>query len=129
MVSSYLWWLRKGETVDHLKHMAREIRALDGFSSFIKSEFGRNLINECPGTHLDWLQIEGNIAVEYFAKFEKLDEDWESICCHLNLPCRPLRVRNSEPGRREYRDYYDDETREIVGRRFQREIALFGYEF
>jgi hypothetical protein len=59
---------------------------------------------------------------------EALAEDWRVICdrigiSHVELPHRNVSSRGDN------RKYYDDESREIVARRFRRTIERFGYEF
>ena len=129
MVSSYLWWVERGAAVEHLRPLAEEVRALGSFREFAMSRFGGTMINECPGQMLDWLEIDGKIDVDFVARFEQLDQDWERICALSGIPFRPLPRLNASPGRLVYRDYYDDQTREIVARRFARDAAMFGYEF
>ena len=42
----------------------------------------------------------------------------------------PATLRSTNPSRhRDYRDYYSDETREIVAMVYAEDIALLGYDF
>ena len=60
-------------------------------------------------------------------RFETLDRDWSNLCdansWDLDLP-----HTNKSPGKH-YTEYYDDETRELVAKRYATDIEYFGYEF
>lgn len=71
----------------------------------------------------------GPLAVDFVGKYENLDEDYAKICKKLSID-RPLSKLNVTPGERSrYADCYSDKTREIVGRVYEKDIALFGYRF
>ncbi|MDO6461492.1 sulfotransferase family 2 domain-containing protein [Granulosicoccaceae sp. 1_MG-2023] len=71
----------------------------------------------------------GRSIVDYVAKFEKLADEYVYISKKLSLgETDGLKVINSSD-RRDYRSYYDDETRQIVAELYRKDIELFGYEF
>lgn len=97
---------------------------------------------------------KGKCLVDFVGRFESLQEDFDRVCSRLAIPDTPLphlnnsrsqnRRRRSAKGyiRRliEYRrvrahsfdhytEYYDDESREFVGQMYEKDIALFKYEF
>ena len=95
-----------------------------------------------PTTHrnqVDWLSIDGLIAVDCVMRFETLDADWRSIAARLNVsPDLPNLDGRGQPDSRgqpkrdfheNYRSYYTPETRDRVGRLFRRDIEAFSYEF
>ncbi len=66
--------------------------------------------------------------VDYVWKFENLQEDFNFVAekiwiWKIQLPHLMKSKHNS------YRDYYDEQTREIVSKRYQKDIELFWYEF
>jgi hypothetical protein len=74
------------------------------------------------------------IDVDFVGRFENLEEDWDFISQKINLNsklshCRPgiLNDENLYPD--DYREYYDDETIEIVCQRYKDDINFFNYEF
>ena len=129
MVSCYEWWLHTGPRIAHLQAMASEVAALGGFPAFLDSRYGRSMINECPGTMLDWLEIDGRLAVSSILRFERLSHEWSELVTRLGLALRPLPHLNESPDRRPYQEYYDRRTRELVASRFRREIEMFDYDF
>jgi hypothetical protein len=129
MVSSYSWWLQTAPK--HKKIMdpdVRAVRRLGSFSAFVKSPFGRTMINEYTGDMFDWYSENGEVIVDFIARLENLQEDWKEICRSMGIAYNRLpHVNRTE--RTAYSEYYNDETRQIVAERFHKTIELFGYEF
>lgn len=67
--------------------------------------------------------------VNFLGHFERLREDYDKVCENLGLPPMDELPHKHKRTPRDYRDYYDDETREKVAQCWQRDIALFGYDF
>ena len=76
----------------------------------------------------DWLTDEsGTIAVDYIGRFEHLEQDFSTVCEQLGTTAKLPHMKKSKRG--DCRDYYDDETAEIVARVFAEDIDEFGYRF
>lgn len=75
--------------------------------------------------------IDGRIAVDEMGRFETLLDDLNSILQRLDLPVDPElpKLKVTREAGRGYREFYTDETRDIVGGWYAREIEAFGYEF
>ncbi len=91
----------------------------------------------------------GHLLVDFVGKFECLQEDFKQVCKHLKFEnsslshtnssdkksrelrrkIRNLLYRNGEGGLRNYVDFYDTETREVVSNLYQADIKNFGYSF
>ena len=70
----------------------------------------------------------GEIELDFVGRFENLQNDFDIICERVGISKVELPVVNvSSHGH--YVEYYDDETREHVGRYCAKEIEYFGYEF
>ena len=72
----------------------------------------------------------GNLAIGFLGRFETLQKDFDVISDRLGLeratlPC----IFNTSHGLPLYPEMYDDESRELVARRFARDIELFNYSF
>ena len=61
-------------------------------------------------------------------RFERLAQDFHVVCERLGLPQTELPVRNKS-ARAHFSSYYDAELIELVRRRFEDDIAEFGYDF
>ncbi|HMA63194.1 MAG TPA: sulfotransferase family 2 domain-containing protein [bacterium] len=128
MVSSYNWWKQKGaKRVKRYRKVARKIENME-FNDFMRSKYGRYMINERYGNYYDWLSENGEIIVDFIGKVESIDKDWQKICEINNLEHIEMPHINKSK-RTDYRKYYNSETREIVGRRFHKSIEKFDYSF
>ncbi len=92
---------------------------------------------------------QGQLLVDFVGKFERLQQDFEQVCNHLGfedsaLPhvnssdkksrelrrkIRNLVYRNGETDLRNYVDFYDAESRELVTEMYRSDIQNFGYSF
>ena len=66
--------------------------------------------------------------IDFLIRFERLDEDFESVCKKIDIPYSHLPRRNSSI-RSHYSTYYDEELREIVQKKFNEEILVGNYTF
>jgi hypothetical protein len=66
--------------------------------------------------------------MDFFIRYEQLDEDFKKACELIGIPCQRLPRRNQSE-RQKYAVYYDTDLVELVGNRFRDEIRFFGYEF
>jgi hypothetical protein len=67
------------------------------------------------------------VLVDFVGRYENLREDFAALGRRFGVETQLPHVRRSE--RAPLGDYYDDETRELVRRRHQRDIDAFGYIF
>ena len=80
----------------------------------------------------DIYSIDGDVAVDFVGRYESLADDLKLALGHVGLSLEAELPRAKTTFRRNalpYRDYYDDDTREIVARWYAREIELLDYEF
>ncbi len=76
----------------------------------------------------DWISLNGQIAVDFVGKIERLQHDFDAVCGRLKIP----KIRLPRKNRKfhwHYSRYYDDETRDLVGDYYQSDIEAFGYAF
>ena len=72
---------------------------------------------------------EIKFAVDFIGYFEELQSDWKElqdevkIFPYIKLPHRRKSKHNH------YREYYDDETQEIIYKRFEDDFKVFNYKF
>ena len=86
-------------------------------------------VNFDPLSILGFLSNENNISLNYIGRVENINEDMEYICKKNNIEYRePIKKINSS-NRGSYKEYYDNETIEIIKERFKEDLILFPYEF
>jgi hypothetical protein len=76
--------------------------------------------------------INDEIVVDRVIRYENLEAELEEVCRHLGI-VEPVKLAGAKTHTRRdirpYRDFYDDETRELVAGWYAKEIEAFGYEF
>ena len=90
--------------------------------------FIRN-IHKIEGYGVQMSQSEFIGEVDYVIKFENLQTDFNTVCKKIGVPHKQLQHYKKTDNRRHYRDYYDDETKQIIVNKFQDDIDRFGYTF
>jgi hypothetical protein len=79
-----------------------------------------------------WIAGKSNnetvLMVPNILRCETLERDFSGLCRKLGIsPVSLPRINVSD--HRDYRNYYDDRTRDIIGRVYADEIRLLGYSF
>jgi hypothetical protein len=72
--------------------------------------------------------LNNEIVVENIIRFENLKQGFDDMCKTLQVPHIKLPHLNKTK-HTHYTDYYDDETRELVAKKYAKDIETFGYEF
>ena len=73
--------------------------------------------------------LQGNLCMDFIAKYENLQDDFNTICEQLKLPTATLPHKRKATDRQTYHRYYSDELAELVDRHFQKDINLLGYHY
>ena len=128
MVSSYHWWLQKAYKWEHTHTDIKEIERMGSFDNFMHSKYGQEQINEYEGALFDWISENDEVIVDFVGRFENFQKDWNKICEHIGVVPTTIPHANKTQ-RKNYREYYTPETKQIVHERFKKVIDLYGYEF
>jgi chondroitin 4-sulfotransferase 11 len=65
---------------------------------------------------------------DFIWKFENLEHDFEKICKLIWVKWMKL-PHLMKSKHKNYREYYDDETKKLVSERYKKDLKLFDYEF
>jgi len=77
---------------------------------------------------VEWLKDdEGVIAIDFIGKFESIRTDFEQIRQTIGTSAELPHLNATD--RSNYRDYYTDETSQIVADWYHEDIEAFGYTF
>lgn len=70
-----------------------------------------------------------NLMVDYVGKFENIEDDRNFICKQLGIKIKLEHRNKHSRNNNHYRDYYNDETKEFILKRYKKDLETFGYEF
>lgn len=120
IVSAYLW-LKKYYNLEH------------DFNTWIKLDFigtpdrERTIfLNPCQ---LDWITDEnGDVIVDFIGRFEKFEEDLQTI--YQKLEIEPIPIPHENPTEHQhYSHYYNEESKERIMTLYKKDIQFFNFTF
>ena len=118
-VSMYTYIL---QDVNQPRHQL--IKQMSGFEEYIKWK-----VVNAPKSQLGILRGEdGKIGVDFVGRFENLEEDFAAVAQKIGMKVNLPHVNQSKRNK-DYRVYYNDETRELIEQHYREEIDFFGYKF
>jgi Sulfotransferase family len=130
LVSAF-FFLKKSDLKRNQRFARRVLSAYEDFDSFVRQWVTRK--NIWSFTHFypqyHYLYIDQRLGVDFVGFYENLAEDFVTVAKKINRPVT-LREENRLGGRKkDYREYYNDETRDIVAKVYAEDIALLGYSY
>ena len=98
------------------------------FAEFVERAENDAVLARTTIPQLDYLEDErGAMLVNFVGRYECLEADLEAVAERLGIALSIPRVNASlHP---QYRLMYSSSTRDLVARRFARDIGTFGYDF
>jgi hypothetical protein len=73
----------------------------------------------------------GNLLTDYIGKFENLEQEYQKICTRMGVKNQTdLQWQNkSMRSRKDYRKFYDERSKNLIMKRYEKDLKLFAYEF
>jgi len=73
---------------------------------------------------------QGNIIVSFVGKFENREQDLKKIASKIGVESLgEALLQKASPKKYHYSEFYDQEMKDIIYKRFRKDIELFEYEF
>jgi chondroitin 4-sulfotransferase 11 len=119
-------------------HMCMQVPTPNPFSVYIRQHaptFGDFVTKSTTGVaarttrnQLDYVTDDnGEVIVDFIGRYEALQADLGTVGERLGIAVELPHLNRSS--HRDYREYYTDETRDIVAERFADDLRQFGYKF
>ena len=110
----------------------RYLYDIDTFDMFVDrlsdSKFRRIITAQAHfRPQVDYITINDKVSVDYIARFENINDDFEKICQRIGIEVELNKINAAE--RSSYKDYFDDKTKAIVEVMYDRDIRHFDYSF
>ena len=101
--------------------IAARFASTNGFGEWLRS-------STAPTLQLDRIaDADGRLLVDFVGRFEHLGRDFAHVQQRIGIHAALPHLLRSE--HRPYRDYYNDETRELVEQQYRRDVEAFGYAY
>ena len=142
--SDYAWpkkwrakeWKSKSKRSSLHSFLASKEHLRWSFEEWIKSDLflisspASHWCKKCHQNQIDWLlDKSGKVNIDFVGKFENFQEDFDYVCDKIGMPQQQLPHINAGPKCKHYSEYYNDETKEVVAKKYKKDIEYFGYEF
>ncbi|MGM0609412.1 MAG: sulfotransferase family 2 domain-containing protein [Candidatus Muiribacteriota bacterium] len=114
----------------YLISIFKSCRANKSFPDFVKSIPPRFIYPGMYNTHF-YFDLYVKPVADFYIRFEQIEKDYKKLCERLGIPYKPLpkKKTHTRESQHHYSEYYTPELRDIVYKKFKKEIDYFGYEF
>lgn len=105
-------------------------RSAKSFDEFVElpRDHGKGLFERFFFNQLDYVSDDTGVSVNKILRFESLANDFSELASDLGIS-KQLPHMNKTPRKGDYREYYNDTTRQIIEQRYARDLAYFNYTF
>ena len=100
-----------------------KINKISDFHHYLLYEIKRNKFSQS----MFLTDKNGSLLVDYVGRFENLINDYETICSRIGIPTDL--PHNKKSTHLDYRNYYNDETAQLVSDHWAEDIHRFNYSF
>lgn len=122
-VSEYNWYSRYGPTVPFYEWVRSLGGRLKANSSIHIEEVGHNV------EQYKFLYFEEKLLVDEILYFENIQQDFSGLCKRMNWNVSLGHADTTKSSSSlDFREYYCEETVEIIGEIYKKDIETFGYD-
>jgi hypothetical protein len=130
LVSAF-FFLKKSDLKRNQRFARRNLSVYDDFDSFVRGWVTRRNIwrftHFLPQFH--FICIDRRLGVDFVGFYENLTEDFAIVANKIDRPTALLEENRLGGRAKDYRQYYTEETKNIVAQVYAEDIALLGYSF
>lgn len=131
LVSAYYFLKKGGWGEQDILFFEKELQNYSSFEDFVLNWVNENNIWKYhhvfrPQSHYI-LDKRNKVKLDFVGRLENIDNDFRYICNKLNLECQLPHSNKSQ--HKDYRQYYNAETANIISEVYAKDISLLKYEF
>lgn len=130
LVSAF-FFLQKSDLKRNRRFARRQLSAYKDFDSFVRNWLTRESIwsftHFLPQHH--FICIDKRLGVDFVGFYENIAEDFAIVARKMNRPTALLEENRLGGRAKDYRQYYSEETKNLVAQVYAEDIALLGYSF
>ena len=121
--SGYIFTLKKDKDPEFYK----SIKKFKDFNDFVINVNKEQLLSSQRfAPQVNWIR---DYSYNFIGNFESLQDDFHRVCDDLEIDRIDLPLINNAVFRRHYREYYTEETKNIVKEFYKEDIEMFNYKF
>lgn len=122
-------WLDKVVKFNFYKFSEENWKKMKDFKNFIcyVEEIGVMTCND-PHLRMQCTLIDLN-HIDFIGRFETFEADYRKILDMLGIGEIEISNKNASKNRKHFREYYNDETRQLVAQIYKLDIQIFNYQF
>ena len=103
----------------------KDLQPDDDFRTFVLKKLPGNISN-----NKYYFDKQGRPLNDLVIRYENLDEDYKKVCEKINIPYEPLpQLKTKTRQKNSYRELYDQELKNLITKKFKKEIEYFNYQF
>jgi len=124
-------WDRFVSLYFYRKTLREEKRTFEEFCDFALDCSPIGAYNEkglCQANcQVDWIMRNGEVFVDFVGRCENIQTDFSYVCDNLGIECSLEYINRTK--HKHYREYYNDETRKKITKKYEKDIDMFKYTF
>lgn len=132
LVSAFLFMKKGGINEKDKRWAERKFSGYDNFESFVKGWVNRWNVERAlhfrPQSQFICI-APGRHRLDFIGYFENLESDFAHIAGKLQINASLMETNRNLAREKDYRSYYNDETRAIVADIYADDLKLLGYTF
>ncbi|WNO08118.1 sulfotransferase family 2 domain-containing protein [Teredinibacter sp. KSP-S5-2] len=124
--------------VSSFHHIQRErpqfMNGITDFNEFMRWKFNPERpyqyhIDTSLSLQSDYLvDLHGNSQMDFIGRYERIEEDFKAVCDHIGVSISLPHKRKGKRGK-DYREYFADDTAEMVAKHFAKDIEMLAYNY
>lgn len=130
VVSSYHYLRKGGIKGEDMLDADRFVNQYRNFTQFVLNAFeAREILDQIHfRPQYKWISDERGVIVDMVGRFERLQTSFSKWCKTIGLPNYKLPHVNRS-AHRSYKEYFNEQTIEVIRKNYRKDIELFKYKF